>query len=1489
MTDQLDVMAQGRGAEQMTKVSNPTAFQGLFQSTVNQYMNNPFRYKSSTHDEYDKLVKVIQPLSEEIVIGLITDGSLDVYTAQDGIMPFATTESLNYKLDTLIIDPPMPSRVPYEGVVKLVSFKRTTIGGSLARMGLGFYMEIESLATQEGQETLSMYLFQIAQAVKELCAYDTTFSLLNCLTYEKKQLMLFGHLNVSYTQIMQHEMDNFVPLAKDCRGFDVLVETGKMVLKRSSKVADTIMIPPTTTVYFNMLQKEKTDYFIAGPSGPVTFKKDASVLATFRDLTVVVCKYYSTSPDKQKEDPLQRIVSIGEYYKMMFARRDEKLKRYESKERNIYIYNENIDDFEKILFKDALLNSNIFDKITGGYVDDVDKFFLHYNEHKSKLNAYDFLLKYKEKTFNENSAYYAMKSSNPNKLLPLSIATIQENEDTKQASWQAATFFGQMLSEFVTFGDLCQVATSLLLKQGYNESSLFENLRAFNDLKDVIKGIQNQPYVREYWEQLIITNLKRQLDSDGTFIGEKTPQVNDPIRWGENRIIKEWKPDLAGCMRLPQMNLNDNPDVLFPAGFASGYGLLSLYLESNNPKSCWYSLALRIKPALDLIKGLVSLLKSIIPYSLFLDPDSRSAWFHKEDAVATFINNCLPLNSDPIFLSSAKDKDAKGNNNELDDQDNTIYYSSFEYQFSDQSGGLFDGPTDGNLQFQQINQVDITKDINNNNTIYILYTNPVTGKNMIIPRISVSKGFIPKYLSLYYLLGASTADLYTSLLTKLQANAERNAQKLQIIEKFASAIMTLSTINKIEAQKIISFYEKKDNNEIYDSLVDFVNSYEIQKGKNELKVLLQKKRPWASEPADNTPPRQKADRFESLNITDNNVPGVNEYGTIAVNVTDEGSQLIMDLYNLYLQDLNDAKGAGLGLNAFDVFLIDKNVTFWNRFSQVVYNPASYNAIQAGQAFIDSLPGRKERMAELINKVKTYVKAPGKYAEEKLNYERKQGLSNDQIFGNEFYRSPLTMSLELLNSIQGLNDSLIKPSDPETGHTEPIVVSEDEEHKLPGSLWRRTHYLNIEHKMDSQNSFDINFIPSIDKMITGKSSSNSNNKNKKVNNHGNNDNDSLYNDFDFSESDMFHSKKRNQSYINSNSNNYDYDSEFESSKNSKKKIKSNNIGAFFEDEYIDPNTTKSQMRSMKNTNAYSSKQYMPHGEIELQSGKIELQSEFMNHIMRFRFEQVSKCEDPILRMILNAILVLPLNMTSISRMIDADVHVPFNVTLWRNNMTHSYSSCIILKRGYETGVNFVHRVNMMMQADATIKTLSGGLTFHHGAVVRDNRNVFVLSEIKPESYHGGCNTLFVTQREDLQNESKERPSIIATLSPITETDLPVIASISGNLPIAESSIKYDNDNVKHYINSSYYSSLYGWEHKTRNALANEKFSDAEDRVNVVCAPGAKFTYNQASKIYDCFEPSKGHRGVDGNGRGCAAIWNGKLGMFPKMEANSYRLI
>lgn len=1347
-----------------------------------EYKFNPFDYQNVSNYQFDEAVKRVEKRTNDVVRGLVTDSRYDIWFSN--IIPLEKLEGLVVSWNVWTLDTPDPESTPYEAPVTFTSSRKQEQHDSIERRGKGFKMELDYLSTEEGQTMLTWQLQIIAQGIKRWMAYDTVYALLNCNKYKELVQMKFGHLQVPASRIIENEIESFAALAKNWKKVDSIIEMAKATLRRNEVTPDTLIIPEEMAMFFKFGHDERIFAQYAGPNGPVDYVKDPDLLGELRGLVAVKANFNTIhGQNKLAPNPLERRVRVGEYYEMFPKNRDSPLSRYLSKERDAYLFSHTIDDQKKIFFKDSLQHTHVWD-LSGerAYSEHVYKDIARLNAMRKKVPPANSNLIY-----NDQGAYKQAKIWYGKEGCPNSLATIDDDNET----WLPAEYFGQLMPWAMEKKDIQRMAESVL-SHVINPSDLSKVQGYFNDLLFVIDGIQNQEYSENYWSELRNLNIRRQLNTQGQFIGEMTPVFSSPFM-GEHPVVREWKPNTFGSMDFPQIPLTDKrmQGVHFPAGFDNGPGLIALEAEADRPNSPWRDHGKRISPAMKILRQVAQVLREVLPSSLAIRDDSRSPWFHKADPLAILLDCTLPLNGDPIFLSDARLEGEFGSSKPDNVEEGRIYYFPLPlYPMR---------PTDQDTLAKVIPDLqpaDRTRD-----PTIVVYNNPLTGATYGVLTLGFNTEDLPPYLLVYSVVGGNAAEMYDQILDKItEAKADLD-ERIELANSLA--------------RKLLKKFSKT-----YDAA----------------HVI----------------------RIISSDVADDPAHDIEAAITRFTGITTKPE---LDAYLKRIPKSNEKAAPRMDLSNYPAKQPLGGANLWSKITQE-YNYLSTNMKPTVTIPMPTLSNAsREAVLRLINlltpnlfiedgEVARRLVLLKQYLQdysESMNDKQKVILDTQRKYSSNYWRAPLTMSFALLKSIQFLPAAVIKPGNPGTNFQTPIEASDTDNGVLPTSEWRRSPYTTLNEKIASRVGDGLYAFSNM-KYLEGKK-------------------------------EVKQTKKSTPAPtkmdVSSGFEDYMGESDYEGSSYNKRF--KGTIGAIGNDDDTYENDDMEDFTRRKNKSAF----------YRIDEDTVE-SKRLLTNVLKFRFRQIES--DPvIMRMIEHALMVLDIKWPVVSAMIDKNIYVPFGVVNWRD-IEHGMFSAIILKKGDTTGNNYWNRSNFMMQPNADVKTVSASFTFHAKCIIRNPANVYVLEDIMPSRYLGGCGTRYFTsprEYSEMADRGPDAPSIFCTLHPVTETELPMHCSLEGKLPVSEMNPTLDST-ISHYFNADFYNSMMQLSLKSRTNAANSSFSDWDERRNTTFQPGHMFTWSYEKNLFCVFRPSKGHRGVNGNFRGCSKVWNGEHICFPKPDLNEYIL-
>ena len=1369
---------------------------------------------SSTNYDLPEYYKGKNLFLRDSIDGFIMDSNRWYTTV---CLPWAYTDQAHITFNEWHFNMVMAGRVPHEGVSRLVTSSKSAFSDHVVRKGLAFIMEGDFYDTPEGDVHYQRNIMGITQSVQETSDYDTIWALLSCKDNKMQWQEKYGRMLISIDKIIDEEVTNYCAVSLEEGRFDIIVEATKGMMRRQKVEPTMILMSPGSTLYLVMVEPRATAFW-GLQNGNLEYKEGPDSFGKLRGLDVFETREFEQE-GALTIDLLTRRSQIGERYEMVFRRFRFNDIDYYSKFRDIYLYNQNKDDFDKITFKHAVEMSNLWGEDG--------------NPHPKIKTEVDRL--------NGNSYQRGKRSNNKRSREPdvdeKPFFLITKGDDNLK---QLVEYFGQMDAHTVLAADFEQVGKTIISKVYENPS---KQVREWDNMVKLINDIENQAYDREYWRRLIEKNIQYSVDDKGLWEGENTPLLDKHV---ESVQLAEWAPNTYGSLVLPSC-----PEgVLFPSGFANAPGFETMAAEVNNPRTTWKNVAERASRALSMLNELVNVLKIVCPNSEAINPDGRSPWFHKPSYLTTFFETIVSIKRDPVFLAALplkKDgEDVDGNvPGKMDNIDSIRWNPSPLFvvpEVHTESEALKEYIKElgeGRLSGKDVGELDS-----------FAYTIP-GGPSIEFPASLVTSGFmVSREIEAFRTMGVYSFQALFGILTRLRADKtgtySGDAKKLISIVLNAVARTSPDAVATIR-QIVRGLGQSDDLQTLHENISTL---YITEASKSNARKKAQTLIKDLSKPFKNLPDENIQGISEKLGDPSE----VRKYNNIDLETTGFSTTEISDRMDKITDIVTTLTPIRERAGLFGHFSVSNgSAWFTDTINDIPDNQKeSYRAemTRLQKLTADLLKMVKDKLSEgdMKGNKDTGVEKYVKYVSKSSGSAPKITVldSPDAVLQSKFYRSPLTMSVTLLETLSNSEQPLIRPGDPRIGNLGFYDPGYDNEHTelVPDEIYQRPNYYNIEKLVHDHESKTLEHTNFVQRHIGFKENS--------------------------------FSKKVTSKYMKAglNANSSDSDSDSDASQTKKRKSTHDS------DDSMDDDDDYSLKNIKKPKNAYARRKATI-----IYSDQY---SKIFTEIFKMRYNHASKITNNILRAAVIAILMTPVNRDQFNRMIDNNIHLPINILIWRLFIEHDMSSAIIMKGGLETGANLFGHSNFITGNDVVTKVIYGNFTFNSKAVVWKEKNVAIIENIRSMGYVGGNNTAFMTSSKDIDDQGKNRSSMIATALPITEDDFPKAMSFTGEHWIADLNESIDGKQKIHYTSARYYDSIYNISDRMNGYdLASQKFFDGADRMNIVAMQGLQFSYNQKTDLYDIVTECKGHRKRNGSGVGCADVWNGATKFFRQQDWSSYR--
>jgi hypothetical protein len=267
---------------------------------------------------------------------------------------------------------------PHQAPSRIVSQKRTSRRASLNRLGLSVEFEHDFVRTGVGRRSFALGVGQLGRSTIETMNHEVTRALLDAHRFNQQYVRENGYVNArDFMELLRQDNYNFFLWQKEKNGPAKWDANNDMTMSMYRGTADSILLPEPMMVYATLARPEVTDYYLRGQRGPdaVDNIRGRSISSevtkpagrerlepqvTLNLKNVYVARAYHVD-NVGNTDLLARVRQIGEYNIMSDDHIDYQNGTYHSSQRNILIYNEDIDDFSEITLRMALDNCELFD------------------------------------------------------------------------------------------------------------------------------------------------------------------------------------------------------------------------------------------------------------------------------------------------------------------------------------------------------------------------------------------------------------------------------------------------------------------------------------------------------------------------------------------------------------------------------------------------------------------------------------------------------------------------------------------------------------------------------------------------------------------------------------------------------------------------------------------------------------------------------------------------------------------------------------------------------------------------------------------------------------------------------------------------------------------------------------------------------------------------------------------------------------------------
>jgi len=318
------------------------------------------KYKYTTYDLPEAYIGKNLYLRDTID-GLITgDNAQHTWYTSPACLPYQETDQIHLSWNVWQFNRTLAGQVPHEGISRLITSSKRQFKDHTVRHGLAFYLEHGFMGTAEGRQQYQRNLMGIKQCVQETNNHDVLATLLHSPRYDREYQIKHGEYNRPMGEILRREVSEWAVVQKSGHGLDWLIEEYKEHLSHAGVTPTVFIIPPKMAMFMTMSDPVKTQYMYAGADGNNMLKEGPSALTTYRGVNVFKTHSFDVYEGELPIDLLRRDMQIGEFYVMKDTVSNHS-DSYKGHMRDILIYDETKDDWQRISFQKALEKCERFD------------------------------------------------------------------------------------------------------------------------------------------------------------------------------------------------------------------------------------------------------------------------------------------------------------------------------------------------------------------------------------------------------------------------------------------------------------------------------------------------------------------------------------------------------------------------------------------------------------------------------------------------------------------------------------------------------------------------------------------------------------------------------------------------------------------------------------------------------------------------------------------------------------------------------------------------------------------------------------------------------------------------------------------------------------------------------------------------------------------------------------------------------------------------
>lgn len=529
-----------------------------------------------------------------IVMHLTITENMDPITTV--VLPIYPTTDRVVTWSKLIFDVVPMSRMPHEGVPRLLTHRRERMTTSVEYRGIGLVLEHNFTQTPEGQQVYAESMNGIAESMRMTLIIEA-LTAISWACNPERQVAVERRPSVPMVRALEEEKNAMFVLQMGPSHFrTMLMNVISRMTTRNVRVSrpDVLIVPPGFSVYYDKVPVT-TKYPVVS-NGEVTMKEGPMALALIDGFTVFeIPLVYQPGSNNQPFNPFQGQVQVGEYYPVVDPFYRQSHLGYESRHMTNWIYREpEVDDYAMIRIESVL---DACRRWADGSDDSVENPGLD-PAHEEMLVQADRLIADKELTAQRHDIFLYR---DPNGLA------------SEPSSWHVASMLGHLVKrqgppnrfDIAALMRMAETAAAAVGERGLD--SIDKDIAT---VRDFVRRAEKVKVLPDYIRKLYDLNIVR-----GT----------SPSAAIANMSCQEMVPNRHGSLDIPEHD-HEMGDMSMPPLCNSWPAILTLADEASKSTQ-WQRAGESAEEVVRIVRLLAARLRTVARSSLLLDERAIPLWF----------------------------------------------------------------------------------------------------------------------------------------------------------------------------------------------------------------------------------------------------------------------------------------------------------------------------------------------------------------------------------------------------------------------------------------------------------------------------------------------------------------------------------------------------------------------------------------------------------------------------------------------------------------------------------------------------------------------------------------------------------------------------------------------------------------------------------------------------------------------------------------------